>query len=105
MLRDRWKNALIATAVTGAVILIFVQYLKAVDFEERSDCAAYFLDKAKAIQEISLKTQSKVTEQSQLDLMEQIKSAYNCVKTAASHSGIAPGGGSFGQHGDMPPHK
>src|SRR3990172_6801385 len=98
MPRKRWKSALITTAVLAASILLFVEYRKAADFRERSGCATYWLDKAKALQETNMKSESKMAEQSQLDLIEQIKSAYDCVTKPASHSRIAPGGGSFGQH-------
>jgi len=102
MPRKRWKSALITTAVLAAPILIFVEYRKAADFQERSDCAAYWLEKAKALQETNMKSESKMAEQSQLDLREQLNSAYDCVTKPASHSRIAPGGGSFGQHGVLP---
>lgn len=96
---------LIAALVLSAGTSIFVQYRKAEDFQERSDCATYWLDKAKMLQEAGMKSQTNITEQSQLDLMEQIGSAYNCVTTPAPHSRIPPGSGSFGQHGAMLPHK
>jgi len=102
MPRKRSKSALITTAVLAAAIVVFVEYRKAADFQERSDCAAYWLEKAKALQEANMKSESKMAEQSQLDLREQLRAAYDCVTKPASHSRIAPGGGSFGQHGVLP---
>jgi hypothetical protein len=49
------------------------------DFKAKIDCAVLWLEKAIALHELHMQDPSTTTDQSQLELMDQIKKAYECL--------------------------
>jgi len=105
MWRKNWKivSLIVIALVTSTVAL--VEYRRIYVLRDRLDCVASWLEKAKTLHTVQMKDPSNFTGDTMQKLMDSVDWAYDCATKEPSHSRIAPGGGSFGQHGDMPAHK
>ena len=105
MLRKNWKIiSLIVIASVGSTAGV-VEYRRVTVLKDRLGCAATWLEKAKSLHMVQMNNPSNFTADTMRKLMKSVDGAYDCATKEPSHSRIAPGGGSFGQHGAMPPHK
>ena len=105
MLEKNWKltSVVVIALVTSTVALL--EYRRIYILNDRLACVATWLEKAKSLHKIEMKEPAKFTGDTMRKLMDSVDGAYDCATKEPSHSRIAPGGGAFGQHGAMPPHK
>jgi hypothetical protein len=104
MFRINWMViSLIIIALAGSTAAL-VEYQRINVLNDRLGCAAFWLDKAKGLHVVQMKEPSNFTGDTMRKLMDSVESAYTCA-TKDPSSGHAPGGGAFGEHGDMLPHK
>lgn len=101
MLRRKWKIVclIVIALVTSTVAL--VEYRRIYIFKDRLDCVASWLDKAKTLHAVQMKEPEKFTGDTMQKLMDSVDEAYDCATKEPSDR-VAPGGGSFGQHGVQP---
>ena len=88
-------------AVVAAALFAFTEYRKSAAFQDRLECAASWLEKAKTLHNVEMKEPGNFTGDTMQKLMDSVDRAYDCATKKASHL-IAPGGGSFGQHPVQP---
>lgn len=105
MLRSSWKgiSLIVIALVTSTAALL--EYRRIYILNDRLGCVATWLEKAKSLHTVEMKEPANFTGDTMRKLMDSVDGAYDCATKEPSHSRIAPGGGSFGQHGAMPPHK
>ena len=105
MVRRNWTTVslIVIALVTSTVAL--VEYRRVYILTDRLDCVASWLDQAKTLHVAQMKEPADFTGDRMQKLMDSVDGAYDCATKEPSHSRIAPGGGAFGQHGAMPPHK
>jgi hypothetical protein len=104
MLRRNWKVISLIVVAFVASAAAVVEYRRINILEDRLDCVAESLEKTKPLHTDEMKDPSNFTGDSMQKLMDSVDRAYRCA-TREPSSGGAPGGGAFGEHGDMPPHK
>jgi hypothetical protein len=96
-------SLIVITLVTSTVAV--VEYRKVNILRDSLDCVAGWLENAKTLHRVQMKEPPNFTGDTMQKLMDSVDGAYDCATKEPSHSRIAPGGGSFGQHGAMPPQK
>jgi hypothetical protein len=105
MLRRNWKIvSLIVIALVSSTAAL-LEYQRIYILGDRLDCVASWLDKAKTLHAVQMKEPANFTGDTMQKLMDSVDGAYDCATKGPSYSRIAPGEGSFRQHGAMPPHK
>jgi hypothetical protein len=72
-------SAILLVALVAAVILAVVQAQMASVAQAKLECAKPWLEKAGKLHDLHLKDAKTTTEASQLELMDQIMKAYECV--------------------------
>jgi hypothetical protein len=102
MIKRNWKKIFLAAVVVLATIVGLAQYRKANALQDRLGCVATWLEQAKTLHTIQMKEPANFTGDTMQKLMDSVDWAYDCATKEPSHSRIAPGGGSFGQHGVQP---
>jgi hypothetical protein len=104
MLRKNWKiiALLVITLMTSTVA--FVEYRRIYILKDRLGCVETWLENAKTLHTVQMKDPANFTGNTMQKLMDSVDWAYDCATKEPAHSRIAPGGGSFGQHG-VQPHK
>ena len=105
MLRRNWKSISVIGIVLVTSAVALWQYRRIYILNDRLACVATWLEKAKSLHTVEMKEPANFTGDTMRKLMDSVNGAYDCATMEPSHSRIAPGGGSFGQHGAMPPHK
>jgi len=100
-----WKIISLAVIAVGTGTVALVEYRRINILSDRLGCVATWLEKAKTLRAVEMKEPANFTGDTMRKLMDSVDGAYGCATKELSQSRIAPGGGSFGQHGDMPPHK
>lgn len=105
MIKRNWRKMFLVAVVVLAIIGGFAQYRKANALQDRFSCVASWLEKAKTLHTVQMKEPSNFTGDTMQKLMDSVDEAYDCATKEPSPSRIAPGGGAFGEHGDMPPHR
>jgi hypothetical protein len=102
MLRRDWEiiSLVVIALVTSAGAL--AEYRRTNVLRDRLDCVAGWLEKAKSVHSVQMKERSNFSGDAMQKLMDSADAAYACATKKPSHSRIAPGGGSFGQHGVQP---
>ena len=101
MFRRNWKVLLLTVAVVSAFILSLIQYRRAEALQDRLGCVATGLEKAKTLHQVQMKEPGNFTGDTMQKLMDSVDWAYECATKGPFYS-IAPGSGSFGQHGVQP---
>jgi hypothetical protein len=104
MLRRNWKLISLIVIALGASGLALMEDGRIFILNERLACVATWLEKAKSLHTVEMKEPGNFTVDTMRKFMDSVDAAYDCA-TREPSSGHAPGGGSFGQHGTMPPHK
>ena len=101
----KWRIISLIVIVLGASADALVQYRRINVLNDRLGCAAFWLEKAKGLHMVQMKESPNFTGDTMRKLMESVDSAYYCA-TKDPSSGHAPDASrSFGQHGDMLPHR
>lgn len=100
-----WKVIFLVVIALVASTVAVAEYRRIYIVNDRLGCVATWLEEAKALHTVQMKEPANFTADTMRKLMDSVDGAYDCATKEPSHSRIAPGGGSFGQHGDMPPHK
>jgi len=93
---------IVIALVASTVALL--EYRRIYILNDRFACVATWLEKAKSLHKVEMKEPVNFTSDTMRKLMDSVDGAYACA-TKEPSSGHAPGAGSFGQHGAMPPHK
>ena len=93
---------MVIALVSSTVAL--VEYRRIYILRDRLSCVATWLEQTKQLHTVQMTDPTNFTGDTMRKLMDSVDGAYDCATKEPSHSRIAPGGGSFGQHGDMPPH-
>lgn len=75
----KWLLTLGVTTVLLAAAVTFAQYRKAASREDRLDCVATWLEKARALHGLHIKDPVNIAGDSRRRLMDQIDGAYGCV--------------------------
>jgi hypothetical protein len=101
MLRKNWQIISLIVITTVAGTLAVVEYRRIKILEDRLDCVAESLEKAKPLHTGQMNDPSNFAGNTMQKLMESVDRAYRCA-TRDPSSGSAPGGGAFGQHGVQP---
>lgn len=102
MVRRNWKLvSLIVIALVSSTVAL-VEYRRIYVLGDRLDCVASLLDQAKTLHAAQMKEPANITGDTMRKLMDSVDGAYDCATKEPSDSRIAPGGGSFGQHGVQP---
>jgi hypothetical protein len=104
MLGRNWKIISLVVIALVASTATLLPYRRITVLEDRLGCVATWLERAKTMHGAQMKERGNFSEEGMRKLMESVDSAYWCA-TKEPTSAHAPGAGSFGQHGDMPPHK
>ena len=104
MVRSNWKIVSLIVIALVTSTLALVEYRRIYVLGDRLECVAGWLDQAKTLHAAQMKDPANITGESMRKLMDSVDGAYECATKEPSHSRIAPGGGSFGQHG-VQPHK
>lgn len=99
-----WKIISLIVIALVTSTMAFVEYRRIYILNDRLGCVATWLEKAKSLHTVEMKEPANFTGDTMRKLMESVDGAYDCA-TKEPSSGHAPGAGSFGQHGAMPPHK
>jgi len=73
------STTLLAIVVVGLAAYSINQYYALQDLQRREACAVSWLDKAATLHDLHLKDPTTTTKESQLELMDQIMSAYECL--------------------------
>ncbi len=102
MIKTNWKKIFLTAVVMLAIIGGLAQYRKANALQDRLGCVANWLENAKALHTVQMEEPSNFTGGTMRKLMD---GAYDCATKEPSPSRIALGGGAFGEHGVMQPHK
>ena len=102
MFKNRKAILLLLLAVVFTALFAFREYGKSAAFQDRLECAASWLEKAKTLHNIQMKEPGNFAGDTMQKLMDAVDRAYDCATRESSHLRIAPGGGSFGQHGVQP---
>ena len=100
-----WKAVLLTVIVVLVCTVAVVEYRRIYILKDRLGCVATWLEQAKSLHTVQMKESANFTDDTMQKLMASVDGAYDCATKEPSHSRIAPGGGSFGQHGDVPAHK
>ena len=105
MFRNNWKLTSVIVMALVASTAALVEYRRIYILNDRLGCVATWLEKAKTLHAVEMKEPANFTSDSMRQLMDSVDSAYYCA-TKDPSSGHAPDAArSFGQHGDMLPHK
>ena len=102
MERRNWKilSLIVIALVTSMVAL--VEYRRVYILRDRLECVTSWLDNAKTLHAAQMKEPANFTGDTMRKLMNSVDGAYDCATKEPSDSRMAPGGGSFGQHGVQP---
>ena len=104
MFGKNWKLILLIVIALAASTAALLEYRRIYILQDRLGCVATWLEQAKTLHTVQMKEPANFTGDTMRKLMDSVDSAYTCA-TKDPSSGHAPGGGAFGEHGDMPPHK
>jgi len=72
-------SAILFIALIAVGVSSVAQYQAASTAQAKLDCATPWLEKTVNLHDLHLKDQTTTTEESQLELMDQIMNAYSCV--------------------------
>jgi len=101
VISNRQINLLMLLVVVVAALFAFSAYSRSATLQDRLDCAADWLEKAKTLHNVQMKEPGNFTADTMQKLMDSVERAYRCA-TKNPSSGGAPGSGSFGQHPVQP---
>ncbi|HSE86792.1 MAG TPA: hypothetical protein VLJ79_11255 [Candidatus Binatia bacterium] len=93
-------SLILIAVVTSTTALL--EYRRSYILEDRLDCVGTWLEKANLLHALEMKEPSNFTSDTMRKLTDSVEGAYDCATKEPSLSRIAPGGGSFGQHGVQP---
>ena len=105
MLGRNWKMLSLIVITLAASTAALVEYRRIYILQDRLGCVATWLEQAKTLHTVQMKEPANFTSDTMRKLMDSVDGAYDCATKEPSHSRIAPGGGAFGEHGDMLPHR
>lgn len=99
--KSHWfvSATLLAIVVVGLAVYSVNQYYVLQDLRRREECAVSWLDKAATLHDLHLKDPNTTTKESQLELMNQIMSAHECLsgqrpkseqKMTAGYANVTP---------------
>ena len=104
MFKNNWKIISLIVIALVASTAALVEYRRINILKDRLGCVTTWLEKGKSLHTVQMKEPSNFTGDTMRNLMDSMDGAYDCA-TKDPSSGHAPGSGSFGEHGDMLPHK
>jgi len=105
MFRINWMIiSLIIIALAGSTAAL-VEYQRINVLNDRLGCASFWLDKAKGLHAVQMNEPSKFSGDTMRKLMDSVDRAYECATKGPSQGHPPEVSRSFGQHGDMLPHK
>lgn len=102
MVRRNWKIVSLILIALVSITTALLEYRRIYILGDRLDCVASWLDNAKTLHTAQMKEPANFADDTMRKLMDSVDGAYECATKEPSHSRIAPGGGSFGQHGVQP---
>lgn len=95
------KIYLLIVIVLAAGTVAFLQNRRVNALNDRLDCTAFWLEKAKSLHGTQMTEPGSSTGEMMRELMSSIDGAYDCATKEAS-LGHPPGAGAFGQYGILP---
>lgn len=104
MFQKNWRTISLIVITLAASTAALIGYRRINVLNDRLGCVATWLEKAKTLHSLQMKEPANFTSDTMRKLMDSVDSAYYCA-TKDPSSGHAPGGGAFGEHGDMLPHR
>ncbi len=105
MTRKNWKLISLVLIILIISTAAVVEYRRIYILNDRLGCAAFWLEQAKTLHTVQMKEPANFSGDMMRKLMDSVESAYFCA-TKDPVAGHAPDASrSFGQHGDMLPHR